>query len=126
MNEDRHLNTDAIYAAMVHLRDYAESPEGREAFDALLEEKSAKVDALRDMGEAIGAATVNIRPVFDLLDETKEEIYPSEPESVDAGIEMARSVIWGPPDYVSVMLKDADLEDPMIAALSRFVADRAN
>ena len=56
----------------------------------------------------------------------KEEIYPGEPRSVDTGIELARGIIWGPPGGASHMLKDADLTDPMMAALSRYVADRAN
>ncbi len=64
--------------------------------------------------------------VIEVLDAKKEEIYPGEPDSIDAGIELARSVLWGPPGCASDLLKDADLEDPMMAALSWFVADRAN
>jgi hypothetical protein len=30
--------------------------------------------------------------VIEVLDATKEEIYPGEPDSIDAGIELARSV----------------------------------
>ena len=124
-DDDQQLNADAIYAAMTYLRDYAESHEGQAAFRGLLDEKAAKLDAFRSMFEGLNA-TVYPRPVFEILDATKEEIYPGETDSIDAGIELARSMIWGPPDFASMMLKDADLNDPMIAALSRYVADRAN
>ena len=120
------LNADAIYAAMAWLRDYAESEEGQAAFRDLLEEKAEKVDFLRSFGEAADGATVHLRPVFEVPAAIKEEIYPGEPRSVDTGIELARGIIWGPPGCASHMLKDADLEDPMMAALSRYVADRAN
>ena len=122
---DHPLNADAIYAAMAYLRDYAGSAEGQAAMRALFDEKSAKLDAFRSMFQGLNA-TVYPRPVFELSDDTKEEIYLSEVESVDAGIELARSMLWGPSSFASIMLKDADLEDPMMAALSRYVADRAN
>ncbi len=125
MDDDLHLNAEAIYAAMVFLRDHAESPEGKAAFDDLLEEKAEKVDFLRSMHKAPGV-TVHLRPVIDVSDATKEEIYPGEPDSIDMGIELARSVLWGPPGYAATLLEGADLEDPMMAALSRFVADRAH
>ena len=120
------LIADAIYAAMAHLRDYAESPEGQEAFRALLDEKAAKADFLRSLGKDMGATTVHLRPAFKVSNSLKEEIYPGESVSVDAGIELARGIIWGPPGFASAMLVDADLNDPMMAALSRYVAERAN
>ena len=131
MDDDQNLNADAIYAAMAWLRDYAESPEWQAAFRDLLEEKSAKAEALRAMGHAIRRAvgeraSVYLRPVFDISDATKEEIYPGELESVDAGLELARWVLWGAPGFASEKLKDADLNDPSLAALSRFISDRAN
>ena len=97
----------------------------------MLDEKAGKVDMLRAIGHTASRVvgengTVYLRPVFAVSDATKEEIYPGDTESVDVGIELARTVLWGAPDFASVMLKDADLEDPMMAALSRFVADRAN
>ena len=130
-DDDQQLNAEAIYAAMAYLRDYAESPEGQAALRALLDEKAGKVDMLRAVGAAAGQAvgekaSVYLRPKFEISDATKEEIYPGERDSIDAGIELARSMIWGPPGFAAVMLKDADLEDPMMAALSRFVAERAN
>ena len=122
---DQSLNADAIYAAMVYLRDYAESPEGQAGFRALLDEKAGKIDIIRALFQG-SDAIVHPRPVFEVSGATKEEIYPGEPVSVDAGIELARSLIWGPLDFASVMLKDADLADPMMAALSRYVSDWAN
>ena len=96
------LTADAIYAAMVYLRDYAESPEGQAAMRALFDEKSAKLDAFRSMFEGFNA-TVYPRPVFELSDDTKEEIYPGEVESVDASIELARSMLWGPSSFASII-----------------------
>ncbi len=122
---DRPLNADAIYAAMIWLRDYSESEEGQATVRAIMDEKAGKLDAFRDVFQGSGAV-VHPRPVFKISDATKEEIYLGDLVSVDAGIELARSLIWGPPDFASIMLKDADLEDPMMAALSRYVADRAN
>ena len=82
------LNADAIYAAMVAIRDHVESPEGQAAYRAVLDEKSEKVDALRSL---VGGANaqVHIRPVIELTDDRKQEIYPDEPDSVDAGVELA-------------------------------------
>lgn len=128
-DDGQQLNADAIYVAMVWLRDLAESPEGQAAFRTVLdvlEEEAPSADALRSIGEALGGATVHLQPVFEVPDDTKEEIYPGEPDSVDAGIDLARRILWGPPNFASDMLKDADLKDPIIAALSRFVAERAN
>lgn len=127
MNDnDQPLNADAIYAAMVYLRDYSESEEGQADYRELLERKGTKANAIRSLGEVLGADTIHIRPKFDLSGTLKEEIYPGDPDSVDAGIELGRGIIWGPPGFASAMLVDADLTDPMMAALSRYVADRAN
>ena len=84
MTANQSLNTAAIYAAMVYLRDYSESPEGQAALRHLLDEKAAKVDAFRSMFQGLNA-TVYPRPVFEVPNATKEEIYPGEPDSVDAG-----------------------------------------
>ncbi len=127
MDDDRNLNPDAIYAAMAWLRDYAESPEGQKAVSALFEQKSDMVDSLRSIVKDAASANLYITPVFDFSDETIEEIYPGESVSVEYGIELGRSVIWGSPNIATAILQGTDSEDaPMRQALSRFIADRAN
>ena len=126
MNDDRPLNADAIYAAMVWLRDYAESPEGQAAVNAVFDEKAEKVDSLRALGKRLEASSVDLRPVFEVTDTLKDEIYPGEPDSVEMGIEFARFMIWGTPNIAEIMLNRGDPKDPISRAISRFVADRAN
>ena len=127
MDDDRNLNPDAIYAAMAWLRDYAESPEGQKAVSALFEQKSDMVDSLRSIVKDAASANLYITPVFDFSDETIEEIYPGESVSVEYGIELGRSVIWGSPNIATAILQGTDSEDaPMRQAISRFIADRAN
>ncbi len=126
MADNQDLNADAIYAAMVWLRNYAESSEGQAEYNALLDEKAEKVDFFRELLEGLSrrGGVVHLRPVFELTDALKEEIYPIEPVSVEVGIELARTLIWGPPGLASILLKDP--QDPMTVAVSRFIADRAN
>ena len=127
MNDNSELNSDAIYAAMAFLRDYADSPEGQKAVSALLEQKGDKVDFMRSIVKEATGAHLHITPVFDISDETIEEIYPGESVSVECGIELGRSVIWGPPAFATAFLQGTRSEDaPIREALSRFVADRAN
>lgn len=126
MDDTQHLNADAIYAAMVFLREYADSPQGQQAFNDLLEKKEAKVNFLRSLMTA-PEAVLHIRPVFQISDDTIEEIYPGESNSVKTGIELGRSVIWGPPGAAGALLQSRCPEhDPAAQALSRFIADRAN
>ena len=125
MADNENLNPDAIYAAMAFLREYAGSPEGQAAYRELLEQKAEKVGVLRSMSKGTGAV-VHIRPVFDITDELIEEIYPGEPDSVKAGIELGRTVIWGPPGAAAAYLEMLPGHEPAGIALSRFVADWAN
>ena len=127
MDDDQNLNTEAIYAAMVFLREYADSPEGQKAFSALLEQKGDKVDFLRSIAKEATGVHLHIKPVFDISDETIEEIYPGESVSVECGIELGRSVIWGSPNFATAMLQGTHSSGaPIRNALSRFIADRAN
>ena len=120
------LNPEAIYAAMVFLREYADSPQGQQAFNDLLEKKESKVSALRSLMTGT-RGVLHIRPVFQISDDTIEEIYPGEPDSVTAGIELGRTVIWGPPGAAGALLQPKCPEhDPINVALSRFISDRAN
>ncbi len=120
------LNADAVYAALAWLREYAESSEGQAEYRDLLERKGEKVGVFRAMVKGTGAV-VHIRPVFNIADELIEEIYPGEPDSVRAGIELGRTVIWGPPAAAGALLQSMCPEhDPIAIALSRFIADRAN
>jgi hypothetical protein len=50
--------------------------------------------------------TVHIRPVFELTDDDKEDIYPDEPDSVDVGVELARTVLFCPPAYAVALMSD--------------------
>ncbi|MCH8316406.1 MAG: hypothetical protein IIA64_10570 [Planctomycetes bacterium] len=121
------LNADAIYAAMAWLRKYAESPEGQKAVSALLEQKGDKVDFMRSIVKEATGAHLHIKPVFDISDETIEEIYPGESISVECGIELGRSVIWGQPAFATAFLQGTSSNGaPIREALSRFIADRAN
>ncbi len=121
------LNPDAIYAAMVFLREYAESPEGQKAFSALLEQKTDKVDFFRSMIKETAGVHCHIKPVFDISDETIEEIYPGESVSVECGIELGRSVIWGPLAFATAILQGTSSDGaPIREALRRFIAGRAN
>ena len=127
MKDNQNLNADAIYAAMAFLRDYAESPEGQKAVSALLEQKGDKVDFMRSIVKEATGAHLHITPVFDISDETIEEIYPGESVSVECGIELGRSVIWGPPAFATAFLQGTSSNGaPIREALSRFIADRAN
>ncbi len=120
------MNADAIYAALVWLHEYAEGPEGQAIYRDLLERKGEKVGAFRTTVKGTGAV-VYMRPVFNIPDELIEEIYPGEPDSVNAGIELGRTVIWGPPGAAGAFLQSRGPEhDPIAIALSRFIADRAN
>ena len=123
----RNLNPDAIYAAMAWLREYVESPQGQATYRELLDRKTEKVDALRSLFEGTVAA-VHIRPSFSIPDELVEEIYPGEPDSVKAGLELGHSVIWGPPGAAGALLQSTFYEHNSAAAiaLGRFIADRAN
>ena len=120
------LNADAIYAAMVAIRDYVESPEGQAAYRALLEEKSEKVDFMRSLVASDTDTRVHIRPVFDLTDDRKQEIYPDEPDSVDVGVELARTILFGSSGLVETLIAgQKNQDDPIVVAVCRFIADRA-
>ena len=127
MNDSQNLNADAIYAAMAFLRDYAESPEGREAFKTHLEAEGVSPEETE--------AGFLSPPIVHATDELKEEIYPGEPISVQVGIDFARNVIWGSPDFGVAILQGAFSEikqrahsekEKITEAMRRFIADRAN
>ena len=60
------------------------------------------------------------------LDEI-EEIFFGEPVSITVGIELARNLIWGPPNFSTAILQGKHSEDaPIREAMSRFIAGRAN
>ena len=123
MTDISKLNADAIYAAMVAIRDEVESPEGQAAFRALLEDKAEKVDFLRGLTSGMGTS-VHIRPIFHLTQDQKENIYPNESVSVDAGVELARTILFGSAK-VGELLISGNQDDPITVAVRRFVADRA-
>ncbi len=100
--EDADLNAEAIYAALVYLRDYAESAEGKADFRELMDRRSAKVDFFRSIIDEIPAppsGEVRVRPIpkFEITPELCEEIYSGEPLSVEVGLGFARWLIWGSP-----------------------------
>ena len=123
--DSEHLNADAIYAAMAWLREYAESPEGKAAYRELLDQNAEKASVLRSMLTAPGVVAY-LRPVFDVSDKLIEDIYPGEADSVTVGIELGRTIIWGPPDAAAAYLEMLPGHEPAGIALSRFVAGRAN
>ena len=103
-----------------------ESPEGQAAYRALLDEKSQKVDFLRSLA-AGHDARVHIRPVFELTEDQKQDIYPDELDSVDVGVELARTVLFCPPAYAAALMSDhQNQDDPIVVAMRRFMADRAH
>ena len=70
-----------------------------------------------------------------MSDQLIEEIFPSEPVSVRIGIEFARNVIWGSPEFATAILQGAYSEivqrthsekEKITEAMSRFIADLAN
>lgn len=125
MNSD--INGDAVYAAFVFLRDYAESEQGQAEFRELMDVKAQKVESLRRLASEISrAAAAGFRPIprFGFSPGLYEDIYSGEPESVELGLEVARFLIWGSDDYRAHMAKSA--RGPVGEAIRRFIADRAN
>ena len=120
---DPTLNADAIYAAMAEIRDEVESPGGQAAYRALLNDKSHKVDFFHSLARDTGAH-VYIRPVFKLTEEQKDDIFPGDPVSVDVGVELARTILFGPSGIVDALLS-GDHQDPVYIAVHRFLSDRA-
>ena len=119
----QNLNADAIYAAMVWLRNYSESSEGQAEYNALMEQKAEKANFLR----SLSPSGVNLRPVFKITDAFKEDIYPGEPDSVEVGFELARTIIWGPSGCASALLdQKVEKTTPITVAVSRFISDQAN
>ena len=126
--EDAELNAEAIYAALVYLRDYAESDEGEADFRELMDRRSAKVDFFRSIIDEIPAAPsgeVRVRPIpkFEITPELCEEIYSGEPLSVEVGLGFARWLIWGSPAMAESLAQN---DGPPGVAVRRFLADRAH
>ena len=117
-------NADAIYAALVHLRDYAESDEGQAAVREVMDRRAAKVDFFRSLfRDAPVDGRLYIMPKFEYGPKLCEEIYVGEQESVEFGLELARRLIWGPAAFIEDY---AQSEGPPGEATRRFIADRAN
>ena len=127
--EDADLNADAIYAALVYLRDYAESAEGEADFRRLMDRRSAKVDFFRSIIDEIPArpdgGEVRVRPIpkFEITPELCEEIYSGEPLSVEVGLGFARWLIWGSPAMAESLAQN---DGPPGVAVRQFLADRAH
>ena len=128
------LNADAIYAGMVWLREYAESPQGQQKFRTILENPNVNNDWLKEVAGKAGGSFFSL-PKIDVSDELKEEIYPGEPISVEVGIGFARNVLWGSPNFAIAILQKSCSEfvqrappddEAIRIAMSRFIADRAN
>ncbi len=122
------LNAEAIYAALVYLRDYAESAEGEADFRELMDRRSAKVDFFRSMideNPAPPSGVVRFRPIpkFEITPELCEEIYSGEPLSVEVGLGFARWLIWGSPAVAESLAQN---DGPPGVAVRRFLADRAH
>ncbi len=128
LTDDDDLNAEAIYAALVYLRDYAESAEGEADFRELMDRRSAKVDFFRSIIDEIPAppsGEVRVRPIpkFEITPELCEEIYSGEPLSVEVGLGFARWLIWGNPAVAESLAQN---DGPPGEAVHRFLADRAH
>ncbi len=122
MSDDEELNADAIYAALVWLRDYAESEKGEADFRASMEHNEDKIEAFRSIAAEAGVTSRPI-PKIDLTPELCEEIYPGEQTSVEFGLTLGRWLIFAPRFGNAFMPKEGS---PEAEAVSRFRADRAN
>lgn len=122
MGDNQDLNPDAIYAAMVWLREYLGSRKGKAAYMELLRRRNAAIDEY----ELTGGNTLLSIPFIPLTKTMIESIYPGEAESVRIGIDLADSVWREPPDQIEMRKQHMKPDDPRVVALSRFIADRSN
>ncbi len=124
---DEDLNADAIYAAFIYLRDYAERDEGEAAFREVMDRRSGKVDFFRslvkDASEGLEDANVRVHfiPKFEFTPELCEEIFPGE--GVEVGLYLAPKLIWGSPAMAESL---AQSHGPPGEAVRRFLTDRAH
>lgn len=126
-DNDKNLNPDAIYAALVFLREYSESDEGAAAYQELLEREDGFGDWFRNTltedlpeGHSIRCHPI---PAFTFSPDLLEDIFPDERLSVEYGLELARHIIYGP-DFFNEGLASED--GPTGQAVRRFLADRAH
>jgi hypothetical protein len=111
-DDEKPLNADAIYAAMVFMCEYAENPEGR---------PEVKIDTTRSSAVLSTHSGFKDVPCYEVTAELVERIYPGEAESVEYGIELARFAI----SDETMLTRLAVGEDPGAQAVRRFIADRA-
>ena len=106
------LNSDAIYAGLVYIRDYAASD---------------KADAMQRHVDALGAtSSILLVPRFNFGPELFEEIYPGERTSVEVGLELGRWVVYSGFGLLEEMAKDDKTDEPVQKAVLRFISDRAH
>lgn len=118
---DADLNADAIYAALVYLRNYAKSEKGEQDFRHLLDDKSETLNQMREMVPE--GSTFKPIPKVNATPEFCETIYPGEPLSVETGMEAGRHVVYGPAGVAAALALD---KGPIGEAVRRFIADDAN
>ena len=84
----RELNSDAVYIGMVWMREFCDEKGDVEHIERLV----AKVK----LEESCNGDAIN----FVYREEFLDWIYVGEPNSVETGLEMARCIIYGTPDYI--------------------------
>jgi len=132
------FSEDAVYAGMVYVREFAITSEGQKHYNTAMKH----FGDLDGMGGVPGVA-YDVLPKLELSPKKIETIYPGEPESVEAGINIGRFIIWGSEDIASLLIKgfyfnpspvsnipnfpiDTKQHAEIRRAVSRFIADRAN
>jgi hypothetical protein len=114
------LNADAIYAALVYVRVYAESERSKGEFSDALDKPNSLLQRMKGWG--LDRAVVRPVPKIEIGPETIEEIYPGERASVEVGIELARMVVFNP----SLAALQAEGDSRIAVAIRRFIADRTH
>ncbi len=84
----RELNADAVYTGMVWMREFCDEEGDVEHIERLV--AKAKLE------ESFNGDAIN----FVYREEFLDWIYAGEPDSVETGLEMARCIIFGTPDYI--------------------------
>ena len=122
--DDPDLNADAIYAALVHVREYRETREGDADYGEALEtaRNSPMGSFLRDIAAEHEGTTFHVTPKFQYTPELLEHIYPGEPVSVEVGLTLAPKLSI--PGVAEGLARERN--DPLSKAVGRFIADRAH
>ncbi len=118
------INSDAIYAALVYLRDRAESGEGKTKLRDIAGRDVSQLDTKLTARTTSGSFHPGQRVSF--TPELLEEIYPGEHLSVEVGLELGRWVVYGSPGMLEAAREGDAVGDPIQQAISRFIADRAH